>query len=170
MKVWVWVRRGRDGDAVAEGGELGEVAAKLAFGVDVAGVVVGAEVVEPGVCVDQQMPDHDEDGAGDGDEGFELASTFDYSPVAFAEEGVCLGGCGGGLAEHSLEVGVALAGSAAALDRPGLDGARAQFRPRHQVRGRGEYCHVRPDLGENDLRGGTPDAGNFVEPLDRGEP
>ena len=36
---------GCDGDAVAEGGELGEVAAKLAFGVDVTGVVVGAEVV-----------------------------------------------------------------------------------------------------------------------------
>lgn len=87
---------GLDGDVVAEGGELGEVAPKLAFGVDVAGVVVGAEVVEPDVCVDQQMPDHHEDGAGDGDEGFELGATFDDSPVAFVEEGVRLGGCGGG--------------------------------------------------------------------------
>lgn len=78
----------RDGDPVAEGCELGAVAAKLAFGVDVAGVVVGAEVVEPDVCVDEQVPDHDEDGAGDGDEDFELAATFDDSPVAFAEEGV----------------------------------------------------------------------------------
>jgi hypothetical protein len=89
-----------------------------------------------------RVPDDGQDGAGDGDEGLEFAAAFDDASVAFAEEGVRFGGRGGGLAERTFQVGVALAGLAAAGHRPGLDGARAQFRPRHQVSGGGEPGHV----------------------------
>ena len=88
-------------------------------------MVVGAEVVEAGVRVAQQVPDDDEDGTGYGDQGFELAAAFDQASVAFAEEGVGPGrGCGG-VAEGTFEVGVAFAGLAAAGDRAGLDGPGA---------------------------------------------
>ena len=116
---------GFDGDPVAEGGELGDVVTHAAFDVDVAGVVVGSEVMEAGEGVGEQVPDDDQDGAGDRNQGLELAAAFDDAAVALAEEGVGLGGCGGGLAERALQVGVALAGAAAAGDGPGLDGARA---------------------------------------------
>ena len=78
-----------------------------------------------------------------------------------------LGGRGGGLAERAFQVGVALAGLAGAGHRPGLDGARGQLGPGHQVRGGGEPGHVQADLGEDDLRGVLADAGDLVEPLDR---
>ena len=93
---------GLEGDAVAHAPQLGDVVAGSAFGVDAAGVVVGAEVVEAGGGVGEQVPDDDEDGAGDGDERLEFAAAFDDAPVAFAEEGVGLGGRGGGLAERAL--------------------------------------------------------------------
>ena len=67
------------------------------------------------------MPDDHQDGAGDRDQGFELAAAFDDPPVALAEEGVGLGRGGGGLAEDAFEVGIALPGlaGAAALPRTG---------------------------------------------------
>src|SRR6266571_2959100 len=79
---------GGEGDGVAEGLELVDEVAGSAGLVDAGGVVVGAEVVEPGGGVGEQVPDDDEDGAGDGDEGFEFAAAFDQTPVAFTEEGV----------------------------------------------------------------------------------
>jgi hypothetical protein len=100
------------GDGVAEGFELVDEVADLAVGVDVGGVEVWAQVVESGGGVGQEVPDDDEDGSGDGDEGFEFAAAFDQSSVAFPEEGVGLGGAGGGVAECAFEVGVALAGLA----------------------------------------------------------
>ena len=112
--VWIWSGGGFEGDAVAHRDQLGDVVAVLAFGVDAAGVVVGAEVAEAGGGVGEQVPDDDQDGAGDRDEGLEFAAAFDDAPVAFAEEGVGLGGRGGGLAERAFQVGVALAGLAAA--------------------------------------------------------
>ena len=54
------------------------------------------------------MPDDDQDGAGDGDQGLELADPLDQPPVPFAEEGVCPGGRRGRLAEDAFEVRVAL--------------------------------------------------------------
>ena len=68
------------------------------------------------------MPDDDQDGAGDGDEGFELAPAADDPPVAFAEGGVGTGGCHGGFAEDAPEVRGALPGPAAAVPGAGLDG------------------------------------------------
>ena len=135
--------------------------------VDAAGVVAGAEVAEAGGGVGEQVPDDDQDGAGDGDQGLELAAAFDEPPVAFAEEGVGAGGGGGGFAEVPLEVGVALAGLAAAAAGPGLDGARGQLRPRHQVPGGGEPAHVQPDLGDDRLRAVAADAGDLIQPVER---
>lgn len=87
--------------------------------VDAGGVVVGAEVVEAGGGVGQQVPDDDQDGTGDGDEGLEFAAAFDQPPVAFAEEGVGAGGGGGGLAEGGFEVRVAPPDCPAACVAPG---------------------------------------------------
>jgi hypothetical protein len=56
-----------------------------------------------------------------------------------------------------------LPGLAAARYRAGLDGARAQFRPRDQVPGGRELGHVQADLGKDVLRPGPADAGDFTE-------
>src|SRR5690242_2763533 len=85
----------------------------------------GAEVVVAGSGVGEQVPDDDQDGAGDGDQRLELAAALDDPAVAFAEEGVGLGGRGGDLTEDAFEVGVALAGFAGPVFCPGLDGPRA---------------------------------------------
>ena len=92
---------GFEGDPVAHGAELGDVVAQSSLGGDSVGVVVGAKVAEAGGRVGQQVPDDDQDGARDRDEGFELAAAFDEAPVAFAEEGVGFGGRGGGLAQRA---------------------------------------------------------------------
>nr|WP_260502437.1 hypothetical protein [Rhodococcus aetherivorans] len=94
---------------VAERGELGDGVADRAFAVAPDGVVVGPEFVEAGAGVGEQVPDDDEDRAGNGDEGLELAAPLDDTPVAFAEESVGLGGGVGCLAECAFQVGVAFA-------------------------------------------------------------
>src|SRR6266496_4801609 len=158
---------GGQGDGEAEGFQLADVVAGFLALVDAVGVVVGAQVGIAGGGVGEQVPDDHQDGAGDGDQGLELAAALDQAPVALAEEGVGLGGRGGGLAEDAFEVGVALAGLAGAGLGAGLDGARAQPGPRHQVRWGGEDAHVQPDLGEDDLRGAWADAGDLIQPRDR---
>lgn len=87
---------GFEGDAIAQGCELRDVVTGPAFGVDAGRVVVGTEIVETGRGVVQQVPDDDQDGSGNSDEGLELAAAFDDAPIAFTEEGVGLGsGCRG---------------------------------------------------------------------------
>src|SRR5919201_4996877 len=108
------------------------------------------------------MPDDHGDGAGDGDQGLELATAFDDAPVAFAEEGVGPGDRDGGFAERGLEVGVALAGLPGSGPGAGLDGARAQSGPGDQVGGGGEPAHVQPNLGDDHLGGVSADAGDMV--------
>jgi len=102
--------------------QLGDVVAQPWFDGESVGVVVGAEIAEAGGRVGQQVPDDDEDGAGDRDQGLEFAAAFDDAPVAFAKEGVGFGGGGGGLAERTFQVGVVFAGLAGAGNRLGLDG------------------------------------------------
>src|SRR4051794_14621290 len=119
-------RSGRwlDGDFEAERLELADVIACLPAGVDAAGggvgapgpggegggEVVGAQVPVGAGGVVEQVPDDEEEGAGDRDHGFELPHAFAQPPVAFAEEGLSLGGRAGDLTEYPFEVGVALAG------------------------------------------------------------
>ena len=76
--------------------------ADFSLGDHAAGVVVGAEVVKSGGGVVEHVPNDDQDGAGDRDQGFEFAAAFDEAPVAFAEEGVGSGGRGGGVTERAL--------------------------------------------------------------------
>src|SRR6266566_8231203 len=75
-----------EGDAVAEGFESGDQAAGFAFGVQAAGEVAGAEFVV-GLPGGQDVPDDDDQGVGDHDDGFLLgelaavAAPFHYVPV-----------------------------------------------------------------------------------------
>jgi len=154
-------RRQRDG--VPERFELADVVAGLLLLVDSLVVVARAQVVVAGRGAGQQVPDDDQDGAGNRDEGFEFAAPFDDPPVALTEEGVGFGGRCGYLAEDAFEVGVALAGLAGAAAGTGLDGARAQLGPRHQVPGGREPGHIQADLGEDDLGAVTADAGDLIE-------
>ena len=62
---------------MAERLELVDQVAGLAVAVDAAGVVVGAEVVEPGGGIGQQVPDDHQDGTGHRDQGFALADAPD---------------------------------------------------------------------------------------------
>ena len=66
---------GFEGDFVAEGFELSDVVAALGGGVDVSVVVVGAEFVEPGVGVGEQVPDDHQDRAADRDDRLLLAAS-----------------------------------------------------------------------------------------------
>ena len=56
------------------------------------------------------MPDDDQDGPADGDDGLLGAAAAGDPPVAFAEEGVGAAGADGGLAEDAGQVAVAVAG------------------------------------------------------------
>src|ERR1039457_2131068 len=119
-----------DGDLEAEGLDLADVVTDLPVGVGAGLVVAGAEVGVPGGRVGQQVPDDDQDGAGDGDLGLCLAAAAGDPPVALAEEGAGAGGAGGGLAERPAQPAVALVllpGGAGA--GPGLAGPRAQPGP-----------------------------------------
>ena len=61
----------------AHRGQVGDVVAQSSFDDDALGVVVGAEVVEADGGVGQEVPNDTKDGAGDRDQGFDLASAFD---------------------------------------------------------------------------------------------
>ncbi len=118
--------------------------AHLSLGGDNSGVVVGTEAVESGAGFRKELPDDPEDGSGRPRPGLEFAAAFGNASVAFAEEGIGLGGRGGGLAKRAFEVGVALAGLAAAAARPGPDGARAEFGPGDEVLGGGKAAMSKP--------------------------
>ena len=86
---------------------------------------------------DEQVPDDDQDGAADGDDGSFLAAAAGDPPVALAEEGVGPAGADGGLAQDPGQVGVAVPGGAVALLLAGgfLD-AGGELGPGRQVRRR----------------------------------
>src|SRR5215471_8159616 len=85
-----------EGDGVAEGFELADVAAGLAVLVDSAGVPGGAEGTEPGGAVGEQVPDDHQDRPGDGDQRLELSAAPGETAVPLAEEGAGSGGRGCG--------------------------------------------------------------------------
>jgi hypothetical protein len=99
---------GSEGDGEPECFDLADVAAGLAAGVGAAGVVAGAQLVVAGGGAGEQVPDDDQDGAGESDQGTQLAAAPDDPPVALAEEAAGPGGRSGGFAEGALEIGVAL--------------------------------------------------------------
>lgn len=119
-----------EGDGVAEGFELANVVASLAVRVDVAGEVIGTEIGEDRVLVVQEMPDNDQDGAADSDNGAFLASSSGDAPVAFTEEGARAADADCGFAEDAGEVAVAVSGGAVAFGFAGRGvDARGELRP-----------------------------------------
>src|SRR3954454_15150136 len=88
---------GFEGDLVAEGLELLKVAALLAVGAGPVVVELGSEVVEPSLGIRQQVPHDDQDRAADHDDGLLSPTASGDASIAFAEEGVGLGGGHGGL-------------------------------------------------------------------------
>jgi hypothetical protein len=95
--------------------ELADVVAFLAFWAGAVVVEVGAEVVEAGFGIGEQVPDDDQDGPADGDDCSFLAAAFGDAPVAFSKEGVGLAGGHGGFPEDPGQVAVAVPGSAGAF-------------------------------------------------------
>jgi len=77
------------GDGVAEGFELADVSTFDGLDVHVSVVGVWSEVFVAGLGVTEQVPDDDEDGSTDGDEGLLLPASAGQAPVAGAEERVC---------------------------------------------------------------------------------
>ena len=71
-----------EGDGEAEFLEVADVSAYFPAGAGTAGVVAGAEVAVAGGGTGEEVPDDDEDGTGDRDEGLELAAAPDEAPVA----------------------------------------------------------------------------------------
>lgn len=159
---------GFEGDPIAEGLELSDVVALLGLGVDVSGEVVGAEVIEAGLGISEQVPDDDQHGTPDRDDRLLLPATPRDPAVALAEEGIGAAGDGRGLAEDPGEVPVAVAGGPVALVLAGrgLD-ARGELRPRAQVPSGGEPGHVDTDLGDDHRSRDRSDPGNLIEPLHR---
>src|SRR5829696_5842163 len=89
---------GLEGDLVAECLELADVVALGALCVDAGVGEAGAQVMEAGGGVSEQVPDDDQDGAADRDDGLVGAAAFGQAPVAFSQEGVGPAGGHGGLA------------------------------------------------------------------------
>src|SRR5918994_4668208 len=159
---------GFEGDLVAQGLELADVVALGAVGVDAGVVEAGAEVTEAGVRVGQQVPDDDQDGPADRDDGLVGAASASDAPVALAKEGIGPPGSHGGLPEHPGEVGVAVPGGGGALTfAGGLLDARGELGPRHQVPSGWKPSHVDADLGDEQVRGGLADPGDLIQPIDR---
>jgi hypothetical protein len=75
----------------AESLDLLDVVLQLVVDIDAGLVVAGAEVGEPGPGVTEQVPDDDQDGAGDGDLGLLLAAAAGDRVVPLAEEGLGAG-------------------------------------------------------------------------------
>src|SRR5215211_9516532 len=74
---------GFEGDLVAKGLELADVVALGALSVDAGVVEASAQLVEAGGRVGQQVPDDDQDGAADRDDGLLAAPPAGDAPVAF---------------------------------------------------------------------------------------
>ena len=129
---------------MSEGFEFGDEAPGFPVGVEVAGEVVGAElVVGPGSG--QDVPDDDEDGVGDHDDGFLFrgraavaAPLHDVPAVESFEVPVVAGGGPGGLDQDVLQVGVSMAALAGVAFAGGLVVAWAQAGPGGQAGSVGE--------------------------------
>lgn len=111
---------------MAEGGELADEVAGLAVGILLAGVPVASEVSVAAGGVVHQVPDGDQDGAGDGDQGFEVALAFDDAAVPGAEEGVGAGRGYGGLTERAPQPGISFPRGPGGVLRSGLEGPWGQ--------------------------------------------
>jgi hypothetical protein len=78
-------------------------------------VEVGAQVVEAGLGIGEQVSDDDQDGAADRNDGSLLAAAPCDAPVALPEEGAGLPGGHRGFPERAGQVAVAVPGGALAF-------------------------------------------------------
>ena len=100
----------------------------------------------------EQVPDDDQEDAGNGGDGLELAPASGHAPVAFPREVAGPVDFGDGFPGEPFEVGVGLADAPGAAAVAGLDGLRADLDPGHQVAGGGKYAHAQADpTGEASL-------------------
>src|SRR5262249_30143357 len=141
-----------DGDVVAELVELVDQASGLTglrVGVEPFGEVVGAEVVVRDFTGEHD-PYGDQNGMPDSDQGPFLATSHGDTPVAGGEVGaLSAGGADSGLPERRFEPGIAVAGVAGLVRRPGLVVAGAHPGPGRQVTGGAEPGRVSANLGED---------------------
>jgi hypothetical protein len=159
---------GLQGDLVAQRLQLADVVALAALGVDAALVEARAQIVEAGGRVGQQVPDDDQDGAADRHDGPLGAAPPGDAPVALPQEGVGPPSGHGGLAQHSSQVGVAVAGGGLALGPTGrLFDAGGKPCPGGQVARGGEAAHIDADLGDDHLRGRPADPTDLIQLVDR---
>jgi hypothetical protein len=101
---------GLEGDGVAEGFELADVGCACGRSGRCGRRRTPGGGRGGGEWVGQQVPGDDQDGAPGGDDGEFGAAAAGDAAVPFAEEGVCLGGAGRGVAQDDGQVGVAVAG------------------------------------------------------------
>src|SRR4029450_5633351 len=96
---------------------------------------------------------------------FFVAAVARDAVIARGEGGVA-GACGhaGGFDEAHAEPAIAGAGATGPVLARTLVVPGTQARPAGQVGGGREAGHVHPDLGEQDLGGAAPDAGDAIEP------
>jgi hypothetical protein len=73
---------GLERDLVAEGLQLADVVALAAFSIDAGVVEAGSQILEVSVRIGQQVPDDDQDGAADRDDGSLGATAPGDAPVA----------------------------------------------------------------------------------------
>jgi hypothetical protein len=85
-----------------------------AFGADALDVEAGSQIGMAGPGVGHQMPDDDQRGTADRDEGL-LASAVGQTPVTLPRDGVGPARTDGGLAQHPGQAAVAVPGEATAL-------------------------------------------------------
>lgn len=110
--------RGFEGDFVPDGFELTDVVALGVAGVAVGVVVVGTEIDEVGAWLGQHVPDDDQDGSADGDDGLLLSASAGDATVAFTQ------GRGGpssrdrSLTKDRGQVAVSVTGGTIALPSP----------------------------------------------------
>ena len=89
--------------------------------------------------------------------------------VALAQEGVGLGRRGRRLTKDSFQARFAFGDLARSGPRPGLDRARQDLRPRHELSSDRKALYVEAYLCDDDARGARPDAKDLVETLEDGE-
>jgi len=162
------------GDLVAEGLELADVVALDPFGSQAVVVEVGPQIVEVGVVVGQQMPDDDQDGTSDRNDGLLLAAVTGDPSITLTQERVGPAGGHCGFTQDPCEVGIAVTGGPGALlATGGLLHAGGELGPRSQMPGGGEPAHVHPDLRDDHVGCGASDTGDLIQAgqriLERGD-
>ena len=131
-------------------------------------VVVGAEVVEPGVGVVEKVPGDVQDGSADRDDGPLLATSAGDTSITFARNVSVRPATDRRLTEDSGEVAVARPVAPLPFLRP-ADSAMPGAKRAHDARWAavGNRDMSMPTSAMITQAGGVPDAGDLIEPHHR---